>query len=66
MTKADLKKALSSGFRVAEMLSWYEIECRTCHAGVAISKRVVGDPSFGVSRLLQHEYEHRERRPFAE
>jgi hypothetical protein len=66
MKKAEFKKALSSGFRVAELLSWYEIECRTCHAGVAISKRVIGDPSFGVARLLQHEYEHRERRPFIE
>jgi hypothetical protein len=66
MKKAELKKALSSGFRVAELLSWYEIECRTCHAGVAISKRVVGDPSFGVSRLLQHEYGHQERWPFIE
>lgn len=62
MTKAEFKKSLAPGFRVAELLASFQVECRTCYTGVGISKRVVDDPSFDPARFLQHEYTHRERR----
>lgn len=56
----EFKKALAEGFRVLQLMSRFEIECRSCGTKWNVSKRDLRRlRGGGILHLLNHEYAHK-------